>query len=129
MRGRLGFQLALTNEGADARGCPEEARKHHAPAQARKGAKPEISMESLIAKYHLHPIIDHFTIALLATGVLADVVGYVIATLFGNRSPRTKRFGDRLSGAALVLLLPGAISADFYHGTPDTERQRAWCSP
>ncbi len=126
MRGRLGFQLALTNEGADARGCPEEARKHHAPAQARKGAKAEISMESLIAKYHLHPIIDHFTIALLATGVLADVVGYVIATLFGNRSPRTKRLGDRLSGAALVLLIPGAISAIFSRFTGESEAERVW---
>jgi len=47
-------------------------------------------MEILIAKYHLHPIIDHFTIALLGMGVLADVVGYVIARLFANRSPRAK---------------------------------------
>jgi uncharacterized membrane protein len=35
-------------------------------------------MDTVIAKYHLHPIIDHFTIALLALGVLADVVGYVL---------------------------------------------------
>jgi uncharacterized membrane protein len=48
-------------------------------------------MEIIIAKYHLHPIIDHFTIALLAIGVLVDVVGYVIGILFANRSPRTKR--------------------------------------
>jgi uncharacterized membrane protein len=47
-------------------------------------------MEILIARYHLHPIIDHFTIALLAMGVLADVVGHVIGMLFENRSPRTK---------------------------------------
>ncbi len=57
MRGRLGFQLALTNEGADARGCREETRKRHAPAKARKGARPKISMQSLIARYHLHPIL------------------------------------------------------------------------
>ena len=50
-------------------------------------------MEILIAKYHLHPIIDHFTIALLGMGVLADVAGYVIAKLFSNRSPRTKGLG------------------------------------
>jgi uncharacterized membrane protein len=50
-------------------------------------------MEILIAKYHLHPIIDHFTIALLAMGVLVDVVGYVIGLLFDNRSPRTKGVG------------------------------------
>jgi uncharacterized membrane protein len=59
-------------------------------------------MEILIAKYHLHPIIDHFTIALLAMGVLADIVGYVIGMLFDKRSPRIKGLADRLSGAALV---------------------------
>ena len=70
-------------------------------------------METLIAKYHLHPIIDHFTIALLGIGALADVAGYAIAALLGNRSPRARRLGDRLSGAALVLLIPGAISRSF----------------
>jgi uncharacterized membrane protein len=83
-------------------------------------------MQILIARYHLHPIIDHFTIALLAMGVLADVVGYVIGMLFENRSPRTKGLGDRLSGAALVLLIPGAISAIFSRFTGESEAERVW---
>ena|ERR1700730_5527497 len=83
-------------------------------------------MEILIAKYHLHPIIDHFTIALLGMGVLADVAGYVIAKLFSNRSPRIKDLGDRLSGAALVLLIPGAISAIFSRLTGESEAARVW---
>jgi uncharacterized membrane protein len=83
-------------------------------------------MEILIAKYHLHPIIDHFTIALLAMGVLVDVVGYVIGILFDIRSPRTKGLGDRLSGAALVLLIPGAISAIFSRLTGESEAERVW---
>jgi uncharacterized membrane protein len=83
-------------------------------------------MEIVIAKYHLHPIIDHFTIALLAMGVLVDVVGYVIGILFDNRSPRTKGLGDRLSGAALVLLIPGAISAIFSRLTGESEAERVW---
>jgi uncharacterized membrane protein len=83
-------------------------------------------MEILIAKYHLHPIIDHFTIALLAMGVLVDVVGYVIGILFDNRSPRTKGLGERLSGAALVLLIPGAISAIFSRLTGESEAERVW---
>jgi uncharacterized membrane protein len=80
-------------------------------------------MEILIAKYHLHPIIDHFTIALLAMGVLADVVGCVIGTLFDTR---TKGLGDRLCGAALVLLIPGAISAIFSRFTGESEAERVW---
>jgi uncharacterized membrane protein len=82
-------------------------------------------MEILIAKYHLHPIIDHFTIALLAMGVLADVVGYVIATLFRNR-PRTIGLAARLSGVAIVLLIPGAISAIFSRLTGESEAERVW---
>ena len=83
-------------------------------------------MEILIAKYHLHPIIDHFTIALLGMGVLADVAGYVIARLFGNRSSRAKGLGDRLNGAALVLLIPGAISAILSRITGESEAARVW---
>ena len=83
-------------------------------------------MEILIAKYHLHPIIDHFTIALLAVGVLADVIGYLIATVCGNRSPRTKGLADRLSGAALVLLIPGALSAILSRLTGESEAERVW---
>ena len=83
-------------------------------------------METLIAKYHLHPIIDHFTIALLGIGVLTDVAGYAIAALLGNRSPRVKSLGDRLSGAALVLLIPGALSAIFSRFTGESEAERVW---
>jgi hypothetical protein len=70
-------------------------------------------METLIAKYHLHPIIYHLTIALLVIGVLADVAGYAIKALLGNRSPRARTLSDRLRAAAPVLLVPGAISAIF----------------
>jgi uncharacterized membrane protein len=80
-------------------------------------------MEILIAKYHLHPIIDHFTIALLTMGILADVVGCAIGTLFDTR---TKGLGDRLCGAALVLLIPGAISAIFSRFTGESEAERVW---
>jgi uncharacterized membrane protein len=83
-------------------------------------------METLIANYHLHPIIDHFTIALLGVGVLADVAGYLIAIMFNNRSARIKCLGDRLRGAALVLLIPGAISAVLSRFTGESEAERVW---
>ena len=83
-------------------------------------------MEVLIAKYHLHPIIDHFTIALLTMGVLADIVGSSIAALWGNRNPRLKALSDRLKGAALVLLVPGAIAAVLSRFTGESEAERLW---
>jgi uncharacterized membrane protein len=108
------FQLTLNIRG-----------KSHSHAQVEED-KAKSSMDSLISKYHLHPIIDHFTIALLATGVLADVVGYIIGLLFPNGSPRVKGLADRLSGAALVLLIPGAISAIFSRITGESEAERVW---
>jgi uncharacterized membrane protein len=85
-------------------------------------------MEILIAKYHLHPIIDHFTIALLATGVLVDVVGYIIALLFRDGSPRISGLAERLNRSALVLLIPGAISAILSRLTGESEAERVWDS-
>jgi len=83
-------------------------------------------MDTMISKYHLHPIIDHFTIALLSMGVLADIIGSLIAALCGNRSPRLKALSDRLRGAALVLLVPGAISAVLSRFTGESEADRLW---
>jgi uncharacterized membrane protein len=45
-------------------------------------------MDAVIAKYHLHPIIDHFTIALVATGIVTDMTGYIIALLFRATVPK-----------------------------------------
>ena len=83
-------------------------------------------MGILIAKYHLHPIIDHFTIALLAMGVLADVVAYIIALFFRDGGPRIKGLAERLSGAALIMLIPGAISAILSRLTGESEAERVW---
>ena len=51
------------------------ARRSVCPTPSGRTGKAEKLMEILTAKYHLQPIIDHFTIALLATGVLAHMVG------------------------------------------------------
>ena len=83
-------------------------------------------MEAVIATYHLHSIVDHFTIALLGTGVLVDLVGYVIARVFDDSSCRLKALGDRLSGTALVLLVPGALSAILSRLTGESEAERVW---
>jgi len=79
----------------------------------------------MIAKYHLHPIIDHFTIALLATGVIIDVVGYIIA-LFFSKSPTMQSLAERLRGAVLILLVPGALSAILSRLTGEREAERVW---
>jgi uncharacterized membrane protein len=83
-------------------------------------------MSTLIRRYHLHPIVDHFTIALLATGILADMVGYLVSSLLGHRSPHVRSFADRLSATAPVLLIPGAVFAILSRFTGESEAERVW---
>ena len=113
--GQRGCNLAVKIEGTAA--CC---------GQTGKDRPGSVLMESLIAKYHLHPIIDHFTIGLLAMAVLADMAGYAIAALLRNRVPCAINLGARLRGAAILLLLPGAISAVFSRLTGESEAERVW---
>jgi uncharacterized membrane protein len=83
-------------------------------------------MDTLTGKYHLHPIIDHFTIALLATGILADIIAYLVVFCLSHRSLRVGCLADRLSATASVLLIPGAISAMLSRFTGESEAERVW---
>ena len=83
-------------------------------------------MDTLIGKYHLHPIIDHFTIALLAAGILADLLAYLVSSRLGHRSFNAGALADRLSATAPTLLIPGAISAILSRITGESEAERVW---
>jgi len=62
----------------------------------------------------LHPVVDHFTVALLMVGVLIDL----IASLFPVRA--------WLRYMALTLMVLGAISAGASYATGDMELNRIW---
>ena len=62
----------------------------------------------------LHPVIDHFTVALLMVGVLIDL----IASLFPVRA--------WLRYMALTLMVLGALSAGSSYATGDLEAGRIW---
>jgi uncharacterized membrane protein len=62
----------------------------------------------------LHPVADHFTIALLMVGVLIDL----IASLFPLRA--------WLRYMALTLMVLGALSAGSSYATGDMEADRIW---
>ena len=83
-------------------------------------------MDTLIIKYHLHPIVDHFTIALLAIGVLADVCASVLTLPFGRPSAFLERLQDRLEATALQLLMVGAFAAVLSRLTGQSEAERLW---
>ena len=83
-------------------------------------------MESLIARLHLHPIIDHFTIALLAIGVLADVFASVVFGPLSHRSEFLRMWHDRLKSTAVQLLVVGALAAVLSRFTGESEAERLW---
>ncbi len=68
----------------------------------------------LITNWQLHPVIDHFSIALLVVAVLIDIVALI--------------FSQRLSlrHTALTLIIIGAIAAAASYGTGDIEGDRVW---
>ena len=62
----------------------------------------------------LHPVVDHFTVALLMVGVLMDLIG----SLFPLRS--------WIRYMALTLMILGAIAAGASYLTGDMEADRVW---
>jgi uncharacterized membrane protein len=72
---------------------------------------------------HLHPIVDHFTIALLSVGVACDAAGALASRL--HYSP--VRFGaERLRRAALILMFCGAAAAIVSYLSGDADANRLW---
>jgi uncharacterized membrane protein len=83
-------------------------------------------MEDVTARFHLHPVIDHFTIALLAVGVFADALSSLIAALSGNRNALFRPLSERLSRTALPLLMLGALCVVLSRLTGESDAERVW---
>jgi uncharacterized membrane protein len=72
------------------------------------------SIEKVFTSWQLHPVIDHFSIALLVVAVAIDLV----ALLFSQR--------PSLRHTALTLIIIGAIAAAGSYWTGDMEGDRVW---
>lgn len=68
----------------------------------------------IIQGMQIHPVVDHFTIALLFVGVLTDLVGSMAPTRLWIRN------------MALTLMILGAIAAGSSYLTGDLEADRIW---
>ncbi len=68
----------------------------------------------LIQSFELHPVVDHFTVALLILGVLTDLVGSLAPT----------RTWIRYMAVTLIVL--GAMAAGASFGTGSLEAKRVW---
>jgi len=72
------------------------------------------NFEKLLGGMQLHPVADHYTVALLTVAVIIDL----IASLFPLRG--------WLRSTALTLMILGAIAAAASYATGDMEADRIW---
>ena len=85
-------------------------------------------LDHLISEYHLHPIVDHFTIALLAFGVAAEFLAAAATLLPRGGTGWLAQWSQKLRSTSVLLLTGGAIAAVLSYFTGDSEADRLWDS-
>lgn len=84
--------------------------------------------ERLTIEYHLHPIVDHFTIALLAAGSAAELAAAAASLLSRGEFGWLNAWTEKLRNASLLLMVTGASAAILSYFTGDIEADRLWDS-
>ena len=79
----------------------------------------------LVSTYHLHPIVDHFTIALLTFGIAAELFSAAAVLLFRN-SAGVSVWSQKLRSTSLMLMIGGAAASVMSYFTGDAEADRLW---
>ena len=79
----------------------------------------------LVSTYHLHPIVDHFTIALLTFGIAAEILA-AAAILFFRNSPLASAWSIKLQSTSLMLMIGGAAASVLSYFSGDAEADRLW---
>jgi len=80
----------------------------------------------LVSTYHLHPIVDHFTIALLTFGIAAEILAAAAIPLSRDRENFVSVWGQKLRCTALLLMIGGAAAGVLSYFTGDEEADRLW---
>ncbi len=80
----------------------------------------------LVGKYHLHPIVDHFTIALLTFGVAAELLSAAAALLSRGGTGYLSGWSQKLRSTSLLLMIGGAAAAVGSYFSGDAEADRLW---
>jgi uncharacterized membrane protein len=80
----------------------------------------------LVRTYHLHPIVDHFTIALLTFGVAAELLSAAATSLFRGRETFVSLWSQKLRSTSLLLMITGGSASVLSYFTGDSEADRLW---
>ena len=82
----------------------------------------------LVSTYHLHPVVDHFTIALLTFGIAAEILSAATG-LISRRSPGLfSTLSEKLRSTSLLLMIAGALGSVLSYFSGDAEADRLWHS-
>ena len=82
-------------------------------------------LEELTREYHLHPIVDHFTIALLTFGLAAEFLA-ASASLLSRGMGWLRAWSQKLRASSLLLMIGGAAATVLSYFTGDMEADRLW---
>jgi uncharacterized membrane protein len=80
----------------------------------------------LVSTYHLHPIVDHFTIALLTFGIAAELLSAAAILLSRGRAGFLSAWGYKLRSTSLLLTIGGAAASVLSYFSGDAEADRLW---
>src|SRR6266852_9728256 len=80
----------------------------------------------LVSTYHLHPIVDHFTIALLTFGIAAEILSAAAILLSRDRSDFVSDWSVKLRNTSLLLMIGGAAAGVLSYFSGDAEADRLW---
>jgi uncharacterized membrane protein len=80
----------------------------------------------LVSTYHLHPIVDHFTIALLTFGVAAELLSAAAILISRGRVSFLAVWDQKLRGTSLLLMIGGAAASVLSYFSGDAEADRLW---
>jgi len=80
----------------------------------------------VVSTYHLHPIVDHFTIVLLTFGIAAEILAAAAVLLSRGRAGFLSEWGHKLRSTSLLLMIGGAAGSVLSYFTGDAEADRMW---
>jgi len=80
----------------------------------------------LVSTYHLHPIVDHFTIALLTFGIAAELLAAAAILISRGRAGVLSTASIRLRSTSLTLMIGGAAASVLSYFSGDAEADRLW---
>ena len=80
----------------------------------------------MVSTYHLHPIVDHFTIALLTFGIAAEALPAAAILLSRGRAGWIAVWSQKLRSTSLLLMIGGAAASALSYLTGDAEADRLW---